>query len=202
MMINWICISGCKVHECGSAWKIRLELHEIVKFFAQAGITEIVELCNLSRPCSLLLGQYKDPAIADIPIEELIEKVDGFVRVFPGRRVGQRREEDPKRPTIAHAMVMTVAAETAVAAASGIGARICVLETAIDPINDVGNESLYYHPGNILLDTEGESNSSSRIILYDERSKTYYWYGEYKDGPTYHAHKKAAAWVSILTVMM
>ncbi|GKB29893.1 plasma membrane H+-ATPase [Tanacetum coccineum] len=44
---------------------------------------QIVELCNLSRPCSSLLGQYKDPAIADIPIEELIEKADGFAGVFP-----------------------------------------------------------------------------------------------------------------------
>ncbi|GJZ51438.1 bifunctional protein FolD 2 [Tanacetum coccineum] len=46
----------------------------------------IVEICNLSRPCSSLLGQYKDPAIADIPIEELIEKADGFAGVFPGKR--------------------------------------------------------------------------------------------------------------------
>ncbi|GKA15688.1 cation-transporting P-type ATPase [Tanacetum coccineum] len=43
----------------------------------------IVELCNLSHPCSSLLGQYKDPAIADVPIEELIEMVDGFAGVFP-----------------------------------------------------------------------------------------------------------------------
>ncbi|GJZ44319.1 ATPase 9, partial [Tanacetum coccineum] len=35
-------------------------------------------------PSSSLLGQYKDPAIADIPIEELIEKADGFAGVFPG----------------------------------------------------------------------------------------------------------------------
>ncbi|KAJ9559480.1 hypothetical protein OSB04_004640 [Centaurea solstitialis] len=34
-------------------------------------------------PSSSLLGQHKDPAIADIPIEELIEKADGFAGVFP-----------------------------------------------------------------------------------------------------------------------
>ncbi|PWA44935.1 H(+)-ATPase 8 [Artemisia annua] len=34
-------------------------------------------------PSSSLLGQYKDPSIADIPIEELIEKADGFAGVFP-----------------------------------------------------------------------------------------------------------------------
>nr|GFB10961.1 ATPase 2, plasma membrane-type-like [Tanacetum cinerariifolium] len=33
-------------------------------------------------PCSLLLGQYKDSAIADIPIQDLIEKADGFAGVF------------------------------------------------------------------------------------------------------------------------
>ncbi|GJW33299.1 ATPase 8-like protein [Tanacetum coccineum] len=44
---------------------------------------QIVELCNLSRPCSSLLGQYKDPAIGDIPNEELIEKSDDFAGVFP-----------------------------------------------------------------------------------------------------------------------
>ncbi|KAE8715741.1 adenylyl-sulfate kinase 1 [Hibiscus syriacus] len=37
-------------------------------------------------------------------------------------------------------------------------------------------------------------------MLYDERSSTYYWYGEYKDGPTYHAHKKGAARVDIIGV--
>ncbi|KAK1413108.1 hypothetical protein QVD17_34874 [Tagetes erecta] len=34
-------------------------------------------------PSSSLLGQNKDSAIADIPIEELIEKADGFAGVFP-----------------------------------------------------------------------------------------------------------------------
>ncbi|GJZ08547.1 hypothetical protein Tco_0542830, partial [Tanacetum coccineum] len=43
----------------------------------------MVKLCNLSHPCSSLLDQYKDPTIADIQIEELIEKVDGFAGVFP-----------------------------------------------------------------------------------------------------------------------
>ncbi|KAM7483592.1 hypothetical protein LguiB_008175 [Lonicera macranthoides] len=34
-------------------------------------------------PSSSLLGQHKDEAIANIPIEELIEKADGFAGVFP-----------------------------------------------------------------------------------------------------------------------
>lgn len=35
-------------------------------------------------PSSSLLGQHKDAAIADLPVEELIEKADGFAGVFPG----------------------------------------------------------------------------------------------------------------------
>ncbi|CAL5440298.1 unnamed protein product [Camellia sinensis] len=34
-------------------------------------------------PSSTLLGQSKDETIADIPVEELIEKADGFAGVFP-----------------------------------------------------------------------------------------------------------------------
>ena len=36
-------------------------------------------------PSSSLLGQHKDESIAALPIEELIEKADGFAGVFPGR---------------------------------------------------------------------------------------------------------------------
>jgi H+-transporting ATPase len=35
-------------------------------------------------PSSTLLGQDKDANIAAIPVEELIEKADGFAGVFPG----------------------------------------------------------------------------------------------------------------------
>ena len=34
-------------------------------------------------PSSSLLGNHKDPALAGMPIEELIEKADGFAGVFP-----------------------------------------------------------------------------------------------------------------------
>lgn len=36
-------------------------------------------------PSSSLLGQSKDESIASIPIDELIEKADGFAGVFPGK---------------------------------------------------------------------------------------------------------------------
>lgn len=35
-------------------------------------------------PSSTLLGQNKDSSVADLPVDELIEKADGFAGVFPG----------------------------------------------------------------------------------------------------------------------
>lgn len=35
-------------------------------------------------PSLALLGQHKDESIASLPIDELIEKADGFAGVFPG----------------------------------------------------------------------------------------------------------------------
>lgn len=35
-------------------------------------------------PSSSLLGQHKDDSIAALPVDELIEKADGFAGVFPG----------------------------------------------------------------------------------------------------------------------
>lgn len=35
-------------------------------------------------PSAALLGQEKDEALAALPIDELIEKADGFAGVFPG----------------------------------------------------------------------------------------------------------------------
>ena len=35
-------------------------------------------------PSSGLLGQTKDEATASIPVDDLIEKADGFAGVFPG----------------------------------------------------------------------------------------------------------------------
>ena len=35
-------------------------------------------------PSSSLLGQNKDESIASLPVDELIEKADGFAGVFPG----------------------------------------------------------------------------------------------------------------------
>jgi H+-transporting ATPase len=38
-------------------------------------------------PSSALLGQDKDGSIAGLPIDDLIEKADGFAGVFPGMQI-------------------------------------------------------------------------------------------------------------------
>lgn len=35
-------------------------------------------------PSSSLLGQSKDDSISSLPVDDLIEKADGFAGVFPG----------------------------------------------------------------------------------------------------------------------
>ncbi|XP_042486439.1 uncharacterized protein LOC122066660 isoform X2 [Macadamia integrifolia] len=75
------------------------------------------------------------------------------------------------------------------------------LKTAINPTKEAGNDNLCFYPGKIWLDTDGNPiQAHGGGILYVERSETYYWYGENKDGPTYHAHKKGAARVDIIGV--
>ncbi|XP_010942784.1 uncharacterized protein [Elaeis guineensis] len=73
-------------------------------------------------------------------------------------------------------------------------------KSAVNP-NKKGNDSMYYYPGRLWLDTEGNPiQAHGGGILFDERTETYYWYGENKDGPTYQAHRKGAARVDIIGV--
>ncbi|RZS05888.1 hypothetical protein BHM03_00036452 [Ensete ventricosum] len=73
-------------------------------------------------------------------------------------------------------------------------------KTAFGPTKE-GNNSMYFYPGRLWLDTDGNPiQAHGGGILYDDRTETYYWYGENKDGPTYHAHKKSAARVDIIGV--
>lgn len=73
-------------------------------------------------------------------------------------------------------------------------------KSAIDPRKG-GNDSMYFYPARMWLDTDGNPiQAHGGGILFDEKSETYYWYGENKDGETYHAHKKGAARVDIIGV--
>lgn len=67
---------------------------------------------------------------------------------------------------------------------------------AIGPTREM-NDSKHFYPGKIWLDTDGNPiQAHGGGVLFDERTETYYWYGENKDGPTYHSHSKGAARVS------
>ncbi|KAH7665309.1 Glycoside hydrolase family 43 protein [Dioscorea alata] len=73
-------------------------------------------------------------------------------------------------------------------------------KTAIDPRQD-DDVNKYLYPGRIWLDTEGNPiQAHGGGLLFDERRETFYWYGENKDGLTYHAHQKGAARVDIIGV--
>ncbi|KAI3958910.1 hypothetical protein MKX01_023586 [Papaver californicum] len=74
-------------------------------------------------------------------------------------------------------------------------------KSAIDPRIGTGNNSLYFYPGRIWLDTDGNPiQAHGGGILYVERTRTYYWYGENKDGPTNRTHDQAPARVDIVGV--
>lgn len=69
-------------------------------------------------------------------------------------------------------------------------------KTAFGPTKNDANDTWTrtFFPGRIWMDTEGNPiQAHGGGILFDERSNVYYWYGEYKDGPTYQTHKKGPA---------
>ncbi|KAI0493169.1 hypothetical protein KFK09_027445 [Dendrobium nobile] len=73
-------------------------------------------------------------------------------------------------------------------------------KSATGPTREM-NDSKHFYPGKLWLDTDGKPiQAHGGGILFDERTETYYWYGENKDGPTYHAHPRGAARVDIIGV--
>lgn len=73
-------------------------------------------------------------------------------------------------------------------------------KSAVVPTEN-GSDSMYFYPGRLWLDTDGNAiQAHGGGIMFDEKSETYYWYGENKDGETYHTHKKGAARVDIIGV--
>ena len=78
------------------------------------------------------------------------------------------------------------------------------MKSSYGPTKDGGNDTLHrFFPGKIWLDTERNPiQAHGGGMLYDEKYKSYYWYGEYKDGVTYHSHKKGAARVSSFSPLL
>nr|DAD21308.1 TPA_asm: hypothetical protein HUJ06_022771 [Nelumbo nucifera] len=72
--------------------------------------------------------------------------------------------------------------------------------TAINPRKEM-EDSQYFYPGRIWLDTDGNPIlAHGGGILYVESSGAYYWYGKHKGGPTYNAHENGDAWIHIIGV--
>jgi hypothetical protein len=65
---------------------------------------------------------------------------------------------------------------------------------AINPLTCPEEEKNYLYPGREWLDTEGKPiQAHGGGILYVPETKTFYWYGENKDGRTYHLQKRSVA---------
>eukprot|EP00249_Psilotum_nudum_P001970 c14755_g1_i1 orf=333-1751(+) len=74
-------------------------------------------------------------------------------------------------------------------------------EFAIDPSKCTESERHFFYPGREWRDTEGRPiQAHGGGILYVPETKTYYWYGENKDGPTYYPHQHALARVDLIGV--
>lgn len=72
---------------------------------------------------------------------------------------------------------------------------------AIDPFECSDNDRYYFHPGREWRDTDGKPiQAHGGGILYVPESKTFYWYGENKDGRTYRPHKRATPRVDVIGV--
>ncbi|CAI9104414.1 OLC1v1003079C1 [Oldenlandia corymbosa var. corymbosa] len=73
------------------------------------------------------------------------------------------------------------------------------VRNAVDPRKK--RQKFNYYPGRIWLDTDGKPiQAHGGGIMYDEMLGKYYWYGEYKDGPTYRVNGNRTARVDIIGV--
>ncbi|XP_016504778.1 uncharacterized protein LOC107822725 isoform X1 [Nicotiana tabacum] len=128
-------------------------------------------------------------------IRELEEVEEENIQLPPPRKRSPRAaKRKPKRPTTLIEEFLDESSQLRNVFFPG-------QRTAIDPRKSSENDTYYYYPGRMWLDTEGNPiQAHGGGILYDQRTKMYYWYGEYKDGPTYHAHKKGAARVDVIGV--
>lgn len=72
---------------------------------------------------------------------------------------------------------------------------------AVDPTKTSRSEQGFFYPGREWRDTEGKTiQAHGGGILYVAETRTYYWYGEDKGGPTYQVGKHGAARVDVLGI--
>ncbi|CAM6087982.1 unnamed protein product [Calypogeia fissa] len=71
---------------------------------------------------------------------------------------------------------------------------------AINPLKTVESDTNYFYPGREWRDTDGKPiQAHGGGILYDKETKTFYWYGENKDGRTYR-FKRSLSRVDVVGV--
>lgn len=171
----------------GSRWSLSVAVCSVI------GLLLLLQLYSLLPQKGALNVEPQLPTSRRF--RELEEVEEEKIRMPPPRKRSPRavkRKPKPKRPT-------TFIEEFLDETSQIRHIFFPDVQTAIDP--NKGNDSFYYYPGRVWLDTEGNPiQAHGGGILFDERLKTYYWYGEYKDGPTYHAHKKGAARVDVIGV--
>lgn len=73
----------------------------------------------------------------------------------------------------------------------------------MDPVNGGNDDRYFYYPGRVWLDTDGKPiQAHGGGVMYDEKTETYFWYGENKDGKTYKALDKGPDRVSQIVLML
>ncbi|KAL3640342.1 hypothetical protein CASFOL_015310 [Castilleja foliolosa] len=168
-----------------SRWSITNLVWSLVGFLLTLHLYTLISRIEILNS-ELIKNTSRHPLLSEAQIVE-----DENIKMPPPRRRSPRAEQrKPKRPT-------TLIDEFLDESSQIRHIFFPNMKTAVDPKND----SFYYYPGRIWLDTEGNPiQAHGGGILYDEKSRTYYWYGEYKDGPTYQAHINGAARVDIIGV--
>lgn len=85
--------------------------------------------------------------------------------------------------------------------ASSVSRPLFFPQATIDPRKNAENSSLYHYPGRVWLDTHGNPiHAHGGCVLLEEKSGTYFWYGEYKDGLTYRDQETGRARVEFVGV--
>lgn len=74
---------------------------------------------------------------------------------------------------------------------------------AVDPSKASSGEQEYFYPGREWRDTDGKTiQAHGGGILYVAETRTFYWYGENKGGPTYLFGKHGTARVSPMIIVI
>lgn len=199
--------SGCVVFELGCVQRMVKNKHNkkpttLLRLVSTlVGCVFIIHLIMLyRRNCSVDNLEVSSQLLIHHPVVHELERVEEEnIRMPPPRKRSPRAiKRKPKRPT-------TLVEEFLDENSQIRHLFFPDMTSSFGPTKDGGNNDTLHRffPGKIWLDTEGNPiQAHGGGMLYDEKSKSYYWYGEYKDGVTYHSHKKGAARVSSFSPLL